>query len=111
MLAAGWVQAQTCDARSPQTQYARENLQRVLTEADFPIAQDYAERTRRELNHLSVQSARCDCAAAQAKFDAAAAKVHLALDAESRKELREAIKLAVLPFDEAMKQLKECAKR
>jgi hypothetical protein len=111
LLATAPAWAQSCDARSPQTQFAREDLQRALTDADFAIAQDYSERARRELKHLAVQSARCDCAAAQAPFEAAAAKVRVALDTETRKDLREAIKLAIPPFDEAMKQLKDCARR
>ena len=110
-LICGTARGEACDARWPQVQFARDNLQRVLTEADFSIAQDYAERTRREFKHLAVLSERCDCTGAQTKFEAAAAKVHAALDSESRKDLREAIKQAQPPFDEGMKQLRECSRR
>jgi hypothetical protein len=102
---------QTCDARSPQTQFARDDLQRALTEADFAIVQDYSERARREMKQLAAQSDRCDCPAAKTKFEAGASQVGLALDSESRKDLREAIRLAVPPFDEAMKHFRECARR
>ncbi len=102
---------QSCDARSPQTQFAHDDLQRAQTEADFAIAQDYAERSRRELKQLATSSENCGCAEGSKKFAAAAAQVGVALGGESRRELRDALKQAMPIFAEAMQRLKECSRR
>ncbi|MCK7481385.1 MAG: hypothetical protein M0C28_32505 [Candidatus Moduliflexus flocculans] len=59
--------AQRCDARPPQSQFAREDLRRAATEGDLATAQDFADRARRGLDRLAGVAARCACAPAQAK--------------------------------------------
>ena len=104
------AQAQRCDARPPQSQFAREDLRRAVTEGDLATAQDYADRARRGLDQLAGVATRCGCAVAQAKFEATSAQVRHARDAESRRELRDVITAAVPMFDDAMMELRNCAK-
>jgi hypothetical protein len=102
--------AQRCDARPPQSQFAREDLRRAVSEGDLATAQDYADRARRGLDQLAGVATRCGCAVAQAKFEATSAQVRHARDAESRRELRDVITAAVPMFDDAMMELRNCAK-
>jgi hypothetical protein len=104
------AQAQRCDPRPPQSQFAREDLRRAATEGDLATAQDFADRARRGLDQLAGVATRCACAPAQAKFEAASAQVRHARDAESRRELRDVITGAVPMFDGAMLELRNCAK-
>jgi hypothetical protein len=103
--------AQGCDARPQQSQFAREDLKRAGTEPDLVIAQDFADRARRELEQLATGAARCGCAPAQARFEAAAAEVRRARDAETRRDLRDSVARTVPLFDGAMAALRECAGR
>jgi len=104
------AQAQRCDARPPQSQFAREDLRRAVTEGDLATAQDFADRARRGLDQLAGVAARCACAPAQSKFEAASAQVRRARDAESRRELRDVVTGAAPMFDDAMLELRNCAK-
>lgn len=110
-LLAGIAQAQTCDLRSPPVQFARDDLQRAATEGDLPTALDYADRARREFNHLADLATRCGCSAAIEKFEAAAKQIRAAQDADSRKGLREVVGGTKPIFDAALQQLQECARR
>jgi len=101
--------AQGCDARPAQSQFVKDNLRRAGSEADLATAQDVADRARRGLDQLAIGAARCGCALAQSRFDAAAAEVRRARDAESRKELRDIVARALPVFDEAMAALRDCA--
>ncbi|MBS1191669.1 MAG: hypothetical protein H6R10_3461 [Rhodocyclaceae bacterium] len=109
--AAGHCEAQPCDSRWSQVQFARDDLQRAASEGDLASAQDFADRARREFNHLATLAGGCGCGPAEAKFDAVASEVRHAQDAESRKELRETIGRAKALFDEAQALLRECRKR
>lgn len=111
MLSVGPAMAQDCDARSPQLQFAREDLQRAANEGDLASAQDYADRARRRFDNLATLAARCDCPSAASKFEAAAAGMRRAQDAESRKELRETAIEARALFEAAQTQLQSCRKR
>lgn len=102
--------AQPCDSRPPQSQFARDDLRRAVTEGDLATAHDYADRARRGLDQLAGVATRCGCAAAGTKFEAASAQVRRARDAESRRELRDAGNQAVPLLDEAMLELRKCAK-
>lgn len=101
--------AQGCDARPPQSQFVKENLRRAGAEADLATAQDVADRARRGLDQLATGAERCGCALAQSRFDAAAAQVRKARDAESRRQLRDIVALTLPLFDEAMAALRDCA--
>lgn len=105
------AQAQSCDSRPAQSHFAREDLRRAVSEGDFATAQDFSDRARRELEQLASIATRCGCAPAQSRFEAAAAQVHHARDAETRRELRDTVKQTIQLFDEAMLELRACAKR
>ena len=111
LSATGAARAETCDPRWPQIQFVHDGLQRVLKEADFAIAQDYSERVKRELKHLGEMSGRCACPAAKKHFVKAADEAHEALFAESKADLRNSIKRVLPPLDDAIKALKQCARR
>lgn len=111
ICAIGVAAAQTCDLRSPAVQFARDDLQRAATEGDLPTALDYADRARREFNHLADLATRCGCTAAVEKFEAAAKQIRAAQDADSRKSLREVIGATKPIFDAALQQLQECGRR
>ena len=102
--------AQRCDARPPQSQFARDDLRRAVVEGDLATAQDFADRARRGLDQLAGVAARCACAPAQSKFEAASAQVRRARDLESRRELRQVVTGAVPMFDDAMLELRHCGK-
>jgi hypothetical protein len=111
VAAIGVAGAQTCDPRWPTVQFARDDLQRAATEGDLPTAQDYADRTRREFNHLAELSTRCGCTDAAAQFEAAAKQIRPAVGAESRRALRD-IAVAVKPvLDAGLAKLQECGRR
>ncbi len=110
-LASTLVQAQVCDPRSSQSQITRENLLRASKDGDFPTAQDYADRSRRNLDQLAAGSGRCGCPAAQTRFEAAAGIARLALDADKRQDLRTSITQAITAFEDGMGKLKECSRR
>lgn len=105
------AQAQVCDPRSSQSQITRENLLRASMDGDFPTAQDYADRGRRNLDQLAASAGRCDCPAAQARFEAAAGVARQSLDADNRKDLRAIVTRAVTAFEDGMGKLKECSRR
>lgn len=109
--ALGVAAAQTCDVRWPAVQFARDNVQRAATEGDLPTALDYADRARREFNHLADLSTRCGCTAATERFEEAAKLIRPAQDADSRRALREVIANAKPAFDAGLDQLRECGKR
>lgn len=117
LLAALWMAApmpalpQGCDPRPQQSHFAMDNLRRAGSEADLAIAQDFADRARRELDQLASGAARCDCEPAQTRFEAAAAQLRQAREAESRRDLRGIVAKTVPLFDEAMAALKDCAGR
>lgn len=111
MLSLGPAIAQNCDARWPQLQFARDDLQRATNEGDLASAQDYADRARRRFDNLAALAARCDCPSAASKFEEAAAGMRRAQDAESRKELRETATGARTLFEAAQTQLQSCRKR
>lgn len=102
--------AQDCDARWPQLQFARDDLQRAATEGDLASALDYADRARRRFDSLATQAARCECPPAAAKFEEAAVGMRRAQNAESRKELREVTSGAKTTFEAAQAQLQDCGK-
>lgn len=110
-LAAGGVRAQTCDPRWPAVQFARDDLQRAAGEGDLPTAQDYADRARREFNHLAELSMRCGCSAAASAFGQAAEQIRPAQDADSRRALREVVGVTRPAFDAALAQLRACGRR
>jgi hypothetical protein len=103
--------AQDCDARWPQLQFARDDLQRAATEGDLPSAQDYADRARRRFDNLATLATRCECPSAASKFEEATADMRRAQEAESRKDLREAASSARTRFEAAQAQLQSCRKR
>lgn len=105
------ARAQACDPRSSQSQITRENLLRASMDGDFPTAQDYADRGRRNLDQLAATAGRCDCPAAQARFEAAAGVARRALDTDNRKDLRAVATQAIAAFEDGMAKLKECARR
>ena len=111
LLLAAPAHAQVCDARSSLSQITRENLQRAATDGDFPTAQDYSDRGRRNLDQLAATAGRCDCPAAQSRFEAAATVMRRTPDTENRKDLRAVVTQATATFDDGMGKLKECAKR
>ena len=111
MALAGPAAAQGCDARWPQLQFARDDMQRAGSEGDLASAQDYADRARRGSDHLAALSTRCDCAPAAAKFEETAAALRRAQDVDSRKDLREVVSGAKALFQAAQTQLQECRKR
>lgn len=111
LAAAGGVGAQACDPRAPQLQFARDNLQRAASEADVPTAHDYADRARREFDHLAALAGRCGCPAAQAKFAQAAALIRPVQDAETRREVRELLARVRPLFEAGQLELRECAGR
>ncbi len=102
---------QGCDPRPQQIQFATDDLRRAGSEADLAIAQDFADRARRELDQLASGAARCGCEPAQTRFEVAAAQMRQARDAESRGDLRGIVAKTVSLFDEAMAALKDCAGR
>lgn len=108
---AGSAQAQSCDSRPAQSHFAREDLRRAVSDGDFATAQDFSDRARRELEQLASIAVRCGCGPAQSRFEAAAAQVHQARDAETRRELRKTVNETIRLFDEAMQALRHCAKR
>lgn len=103
--------AQNCDARWPQLQFVRDDLQRATNEGDLASAQDYADRARRGFDHLAALAGRCDCPPAASKFEEAAVGIRRAQDADSRKDLREIINDAKAAFDTAQGRLQDCRKR
>lgn len=111
IAAAGIAEAQTCDPRWPAVQFVRDDLQRAASEGDLPTAQDYADRARREFDHLAGLATRCGCVGAVAKFEDAARQIRRAQDAESRRDLREVIGATRPIFDAALLQLQECGRR
>lgn len=110
VAAAGAAAAQGCDTRSPQIQFARDNLQRALTEADVPTAHDYADRARREFEHLAGVAERCACAAARARFEEAARLIRPVQDRETRREVREIVAGVRPVFAAAVEELRACAR-
>lgn len=102
--------AQTCDTRSAQVQFARDNLQRAAIEGDLASAQDFADRARREFDNLAGQATRCGCAPAVAKFAEAAAHIRRTQEAESRQALREIVVSARSLFEAALAVMQDCAK-
>ena len=110
-LASTLVQAQVCDPRSSLSQITREYLLRASKDGDLPTAQDYADRSRRNLDQLAAGSGRCGCPAAQSRFEAAAGIARLSLDADNRKDLRASITQAITGFEDGMGKLKDCARR
>lgn len=111
IAAAGWAGAQTCDLRGPPIQFAREDLQRAANEGDLPTAQDYADRARREFDHLATSASRCGCRLATTKFEEAATQIRRTQEAESRKDLREVIARTRPLFEAALAELRECGRR
>lgn len=109
--AVGVAVAQTCDMRWPAVQFARDNLQRVATEGDLPTALDYADRARREFNHLAELATRCGCTAAAERFTEAAKLIRPAQDADSRRALREVAAATKPALEAGLAQLRECAQR
>ncbi len=101
--------ALSCDARAPHIQFARDNLRRAASEGDLPTAQDYADRARRQLEQLARGAERCGCAPAQPRFEAAAAQLRKARDAESRRQVRDIVGRVLPQFEEAMAVLRGCA--
>lgn len=110
-MAIGVAEAQTCDPRWPTVQFARDNMQRAASEGDLPTALDYAERARRQFDHLAELSTRCGCDAAADKFEEAAKRIRPAQEADSRKALREVVGATRPSFDAGMQLLQECARR
>lgn len=108
---AGQVAAQTCDPRWPQVQFVQDNLQRISTEGDMPTARDYADRSRRQLDHLAGLATRCSCPAAAQKFAEAAALAVRAQDIDARKAMRELVAQVRPPFEAAQAALRDCARR
>lgn len=109
-LASG-SRAQVCDPRSSQSQIAREDLHRAAVDGDFPTAQDYADRGRREMDQLTVSADRCACPAARAYFEAASKLARESLEVDNRRDLRLLVGQAERAFEEAMTRLKECSRR
>lgn len=107
----GPATAQDCDARWPQLQFVRDDLQRAANEGDLASAQDYADRARRRFDNLATLATRCECPSAASKFEEAATDMRHAQDAESRKDLRSAASEARTRFEAAQAQLQNCRKR
>lgn len=103
--------AEICDGRWPQLQFARDDLQRAVSEGDLASAQDFAERARREFDQLATLATRCGCPPAATQFEGLARHVRQIQDAESRKELREMINAAKPLLEAALGQLQDCRKR
>jgi hypothetical protein len=108
---AGAAQAQQCDPRLPQVAFVQENLQRAATEGDLPTAQDFADRSRRQMDQLAGAARRCGCATAQTKFEELTLELRRAQGIEARKELRELIGRTKLGVGDAVAALKSCADR
>ena len=103
--------AEICDSRWPQLQFARDDLQRAANEGDLASAQDFADRARREFDHLATLADRCGCSPAATQFEGLARQIRQTQDAESRKELREMINAAKPLLEAALGQLQDCRKR
>jgi hypothetical protein len=109
LLAPSVAFALACDARAPHVQFARDNLRRAASEGDLPTAQDYADRARRQMEQLARGAERCGCPVAQPVFEAAAAELRKARDAESRRQVRDIVARVQPRFEEAMAALRACA--
>lgn len=103
--------AEICDSRWPQLQFARDDLQRAATEGDLASAQDFADRARREFDHLATLANRCGCPPAATQFEDLARRVRQTQDAESRKDLRDMINATKPLLEAALGQLQDCRKR
>lgn len=101
--------SQSCDGQPTQAQMVQANFQRVAKEGDLASALDYAERAQRGLDQLAAHARRCECAAAQADFEAASREMRRAKLAQSRTAVRDVAAKTTVLFDAAMAELRRCA--